>query len=66
MASEERKILDFWLVNNLWGWSIKGIYRWVRWGWALYPVVWGVEIHNSDPTTYYKYLKWGPICTRVK
>lgn len=50
------------LVKNHWGWSIRGVWTWLRYGWAWPVDVWGVEINGSSPPSFARRVKVGPVC----
>jgi hypothetical protein len=50
------------VVTNHWGWSLAGIARWIRFGWARPVAVWGVEISGSVPRAYQRRVKVLVFC----
>ena len=46
------KKIVFKTVTNHWGWSLKGIKTWIKFGWALFES-WGIE---RPPSRCYKVL----------
>lgn len=53
------------IVTNHWGWSPRGVMRWVRWGWAKPIQVWGIvsapkRMHG--PRIRWTRCKVGPLC----
>jgi hypothetical protein len=60
--TREKHVGEFWLVTNHWGWSLRGVRTWLRAGWAIMPTTWGAEYPNGIHT----FLKWGPVCTRIR
>lgn len=50
------------LVTNHWGWRPKGVWTWVRYGWAKPVDVWGVEITGSSTRRFTRRVKVGPVC----
>jgi hypothetical protein len=53
------------LVTNHWGWTPKGVLRWLRHGWAWPVQVWGVEVRGSNPPEYARRVKVGPVCFQL-
>jgi hypothetical protein len=49
-------------VTNHWGWSLRGILRWICYGWARPIDVWGVEVSGSSPRRFTRRVKVGPLC----
>jgi hypothetical protein len=48
-------------ATNHWGWSWRGIRRWVAsWAWPV--DVWGVEVRDSTPRRFTRRVKIGPVC----
>jgi hypothetical protein len=48
------------LVTNTWGWTPRGIWWWLRWGWAWGYQTWGIVAH--DWQTEERRAKVGPFC----
>jgi hypothetical protein len=48
------------IVTNHWGWSPRGIWMWLRYGWGV--ATWGVEITGSFPIRFRRRVKLGPLC----
>ena len=53
---------DLRIVTNHWGWTPRGVTRWVRFGWAKPIDVWGVEVTGSSPQRFTRRVKIGPVC----
>jgi len=51
MASDRRFVR---IVKNHWGWSLRGLWTWVRYGWGLPVARWGVEGRG-------RFVKVGPV-----
>ena len=47
------------VVENPWGWSLKGLYRWIRWAWSFPYATWGIVAH--DWRSEERRLKIGPF-----
>lgn len=50
------------IVTNHWGWTLRGVRTWLRYGWAWPVDVWGVEVWASSPRQYRRRVKIGPVC----
>ncbi len=48
------------IVQNHWGWSPRGIWWWLRFGWAWRYRTWGIVAH--DWQTEERRAKIGPFC----
>jgi hypothetical protein len=53
------------IVTNHWGWHTRGVWKWLRYGWAWPVDVWGVEVHGSSPPRFHRRVKVGPLCFRL-
>jgi hypothetical protein len=49
-------------VTNYWGWSLRGLRLWLKYGWGKPISVWGIEISGSSPRRYRRRVKVGPVC----
>lgn len=48
--------IDFRIVTNHWGWKPKGIWNWLRIGWAWPIQIWGIE-HGITSVRAYALLR---------
>ena len=48
------------IVQNTWGWTPRGIWWWLRWGWAWRYTTWGIVAHTWDREE--RRAKLGPFC----
>lgn len=60
MKSKPKKKVS--VVTNHWGWRPRGVWAWLRYGWAWPLDVWGVEISGSAPPRFERRCKIGPLC----
>lgn len=52
-------MIEFRIVENLWGWSLTGVASWVRYGWGLFPR-WSVQGGAPDGRDL-QCCKFGPV-----
>ena len=53
------------LVTNHWGWTPRGLWLWLRWGWAWPVAVWGIAQRRwwlGGPRYVLRQVKAGPVC----
>jgi hypothetical protein len=48
------------LAENPWGWTPRGVYLWLRWGWSWGYSEWGIVAHDWQSEE--RRAKFGPLC----
>lgn len=51
----------FKIVTNHWGWSLRGLRIWYRFGWAKPFETWGIEVSGRSPRRFRRRAKVGPL-----